>query len=179
MATDCPCIEGWANQQVPFHRSLSKELARYSEARAEYVDSDPAAHFFVSCGQNRLPVSTAHGTIQQLFVTAGLKAETGRAGPSPYDFPVDACLFSMRQIDQPNWPGARTDIAHDHRAYRLRRFLVSFSIGRFGLTAEDGTLIHDELIRLNHTSDLPLATPSMTLRSTEPSHQTVAELERR
>jgi integrase/recombinase XerD len=71
---------------VPVHRSLSKELARYLESRAKYADSDPASHFFVSSGQNRLPVSTAHATIQRLFVMAGLKAETGRTGPRPYDF---------------------------------------------------------------------------------------------
>lgn len=70
---------------VPFHRSLSRELDHYIAARVAYAPSDQDARFFVGANHRRLPVETASGTFRRLFKLAGLKSETGRVGPRPYD----------------------------------------------------------------------------------------------
>lgn len=70
---------------IPFHRSLSRELDRYLTARVAYAASDQNARFFVGVNQRRLPVETAAGTFRVLFKLAGLKPESGRIGPRPYD----------------------------------------------------------------------------------------------
>jgi integrase/recombinase XerD len=70
---------------VPFHRSLSRELDRYLAARVRYAASDPDARFFVGINQHRLPVETASGTLRKLYKLGGLKPESGRIGPRPYD----------------------------------------------------------------------------------------------
>jgi integrase/recombinase XerD len=74
---------------VPFHRTLSRELDRYLAERAKYAPTGPETRFFVGANQRVLPVSTAHGTIYGLFRKAGLKPETGRVGPRPYDLRHD------------------------------------------------------------------------------------------
>jgi integrase/recombinase XerD len=71
---------------IPFHRSLSRELDGYLTARLAYAASDQNARFFVGVNQRRLPVETAAGTFRVLFKLAGLKPESGRIGPRPYDF---------------------------------------------------------------------------------------------
>jgi integrase/recombinase XerD len=70
---------------VPFHRSLSRELDRYLTARMEYAPADLGARFFVGANHSRLPVGTASDTFRGLFKLAGLKPESGRIGPRPYD----------------------------------------------------------------------------------------------
>jgi integrase/recombinase XerD len=70
---------------VPFHRSLARELDLYIAARVAYAPSGPDMRFFVGANQTRLPVETASGTFRHLFKLAGLKPETGRSGPRPYD----------------------------------------------------------------------------------------------
>lgn len=70
---------------IPFHRSLSRELDRYVIARLAYAASAQNARFFVGVNQRRLPVETAAGTFRVLFKLAGLKPESGRIGPRPYD----------------------------------------------------------------------------------------------
>jgi integrase/recombinase XerD len=70
---------------VPFHRSLVQELDQYVAARGAYAAADPDTRFFVGVDQHRLPVETAGRTFRQLFKLAGLKPETGRSGPRPYD----------------------------------------------------------------------------------------------
>ena len=70
---------------VPFHRSLSRELDRYLTARMEYAPADLGARFFVAANHSRLPVGTASDTFRGLFKLAGLKPESGRIGPRPYD----------------------------------------------------------------------------------------------
>jgi integrase/recombinase XerD len=70
---------------VPFHHTLSRELDRYVAERVRYAPSGSEARFFVGLNQQRLPVSTAQGTLHRLFDKAGLKPQNGGAGPRPYD----------------------------------------------------------------------------------------------
>jgi integrase len=71
---------------VPFHRSLTKELADYMEARRVVVsDDDPKATFFVGRNGRALSVTTASITLRKLLRDAGLKPPMGREGPRPYD----------------------------------------------------------------------------------------------
>jgi integrase/recombinase XerD len=70
---------------VPFHYTLRRELERYVTARKEYAPADSDTRFFVGANRSRLPVGTAWTTIHDLFHKAGLKANTGRSGPRPYD----------------------------------------------------------------------------------------------
>ena len=70
---------------VPFHRSLARERDPYIAARVAYAPSGPDTRFFVGANQCRLPVETAGDTFRHLFKLAGLKPETGRSGPRPYD----------------------------------------------------------------------------------------------
>ena len=50
-----------------------------------YAQATPDARFFVGVNKRTLPVETAAGTLRLLFKAAGLKPETGRIGPRPYD----------------------------------------------------------------------------------------------
>jgi integrase len=50
-----------------------------------YAPSYQDARFFVGANHRRLPVETASGTFRRLLKLAGLKPETGRVGPRPYD----------------------------------------------------------------------------------------------
>jgi len=70
---------------VPFHRTLSRELTKYLRERVGYAPAGPDTRFFVGVNRQRLPVNTAHQTLQGLFVEAGLKPGKGRVGPRPYD----------------------------------------------------------------------------------------------
>ena len=70
---------------VPFHRTLSRELDRYVTERVHYAPSEPDTRFFVGINRQRLPVSTAQGTLHDLFAKAGLKPQNGGSGPRPYD----------------------------------------------------------------------------------------------
>lgn len=82
---------------VPFHRSLSRELDRYLFSRAQYASAESDARFFVGANQQRLPVKTASETLGRLFKLAGLKSETGRAGPRPYDL---RHAFAVHRLSQ-------------------------------------------------------------------------------
>lgn len=70
---------------VPFHHTLARELDRYLTERVSYAPSGPETRFLVGADQRRLPVSTAHQTLHNLFAKASLKPEKGRLGPRPYD----------------------------------------------------------------------------------------------
>lgn len=70
---------------VPFHRSLARELDQYVTLRVKYAMANPDSRFFVGANQRRLPVETAARTFRLIFKAAGLKPETGRIGPRPYD----------------------------------------------------------------------------------------------
>ena len=70
---------------IPFHPSLSRELDGYLTARVAYAASGPDVRFFVGVNQRRLPVETAADTLRMLFKLAGLKPQSGRIGPRPYD----------------------------------------------------------------------------------------------
>lgn len=72
---------------VPFHPSLAGELERYLRARQAFVaiDTAPDDRVFVGSNRRRLAVSTAGGTLCNLYRSAGLKPARGRVGPRPYD----------------------------------------------------------------------------------------------
>lgn len=72
---------------VPFHPSLAIEIQRYLRARRAFVGFDAVADDRVFVGANRrtLAVSTAGGTLCNLYRSAGLKPARGRIGPRPYD----------------------------------------------------------------------------------------------
>ena len=82
---------------VPFHRSLAGELDRYLTLRVMYAPSHPETRFFVGTDQRRLPVETASRTFRLLFKSAGLKPETGRIGPRPYDL---RHAFAVRRLSR-------------------------------------------------------------------------------
>ena len=90
---------------VPFHRSLARELDRYLTLRVKYAIADPATRLFVGTNQRRLPVETAARTFRLLFKAAGLKPETGRIGPRPYDF---RHAFAGHRLSQ--WYGQGVDL---------------------------------------------------------------------
>jgi len=90
---------------VPFHRSLARELDRYLGLRVKYAIADPATRLFVGTNQRRLPVETAARTFRLLFKAAGLKPETGRSGPRPYDF---RHAFAVHRLSQ--WYAQRVDL---------------------------------------------------------------------
>lgn len=71
---------------VPFHRSLSRELANYLTARRAFASAPPEDRFFVGVNRHTLPARTASETLSKLFQKAGLKPARGRVGPRPYDF---------------------------------------------------------------------------------------------
>ena len=81
---------------VPFHHTLSGELAKYLAARAQHASSDAEARFFVGVDRHRLPVKTAWGTLRRLYKVAGLKPRKGRAGPRPYDL---RHAFAMHRLN--------------------------------------------------------------------------------
>lgn len=70
---------------VPYHRSLTPELKRYLEARSAFAPAGPDDRLFVGVNKIRLPNGTASDTVRMLLRTAGLKPESGRMGPRPYD----------------------------------------------------------------------------------------------
>jgi len=70
---------------VPFHRTLSQELDKYLAVRRAFAPAEPGDRFFVGVNKRTLPVNTASGTLRGLFRKAGLKPESGRIGPRPYD----------------------------------------------------------------------------------------------
>jgi integrase len=72
---------------VPFHSSLAAELGRYLRARRTFVRSDAAPDDRVFVGANRqtLPNSTTGYTFSKLYRSAGIKPDSGRVGPRPYD----------------------------------------------------------------------------------------------
>ncbi|MGE5816614.1 MAG: tyrosine-type recombinase/integrase, partial [Deltaproteobacteria bacterium] len=82
---------------VPFHRSLSRELDQYLVARVAYASSGVDARFFVGANHRRLPVETASRTFRRLFKLAGLKPESGRVGPRPYDL---RHAFAVHRLSQ-------------------------------------------------------------------------------
>jgi site-specific recombinase XerD len=90
---------------VPFHRSLTRELDRYIKLRVRYAPADPDARFFVGSNQRRLPVETAARTFRLLFKAAGLKPETGRIGPRPYDL---RHAFAVHRLSR--WYGQGVDL---------------------------------------------------------------------
>jgi integrase/recombinase XerD len=90
---------------VPFHRSLARELDRYLALRVKYAKADPDARFFVGVNQRRLPVETAARTFRLLFKSAGLKPETGRIGPRPYDL---RHAFAVHRLSR--WYGQGVDL---------------------------------------------------------------------
>jgi site-specific recombinase XerD len=71
---------------VPFHRSLSRELADYLTARRAFASEQPEDRVFIGANRKTLPARTASCTVRKLFQKAGLKPARGRAGPRPYDF---------------------------------------------------------------------------------------------
>jgi integrase/recombinase XerD len=90
---------------VPFHRTLSRELHKYVTERVRYAPSGPDTRFFVGVNLQRLPVSTAHATLQGLFVKAGLKPKNGGAGPRPYDL---RHAFAVERLTR--WYRERADL---------------------------------------------------------------------
>jgi len=90
---------------VPFHRSLARELDRYLTLRVKYAIADPATRLFVGMNQHRLPVETAARTFRLLFKAAGLKPETGRIGPRPYDLRHAFAVHSLSR-----WYGQGVDL---------------------------------------------------------------------
>lgn len=90
---------------VPFHRSLARELDRYLVLRAKYAIAEPDTRFFVGINQRRLPVETAARTFRLLFKAAGLKPETGRIGPRPYDL---RHAFAVHRLSR--WYGQGVDL---------------------------------------------------------------------
>jgi len=71
---------------VPFHRSLSRELAKYLKARRSFASALPDDRFFVGINRRTLPVTSAWYALRNLFRKAGMKPHPGRVGPRPYDF---------------------------------------------------------------------------------------------
>lgn len=90
---------------VPFHLSLAREIERYLVARRAFGGARPDDRFFVSFNKHRLPISTAHGTLCALFRRAGLKPESGRRGPRPYDL---RHTFAVHRLER--WYRAGVDI---------------------------------------------------------------------
>jgi len=90
---------------VPFHRSLARELQRYVVARRTFSVGRPDERLFVGFNQERLPISTAHGTLCALFRRAGLKPDSGRVGPRPYDL---RHTFAVHRLER--WYRAGVDI---------------------------------------------------------------------
>jgi integrase len=82
---------------VPFQRSLSRELEHYLAERTAIACTAPSERFFIGANCRDLPVSTAHGTLQELFRKAGLKPPQGRVGPRPYDF---RHAFAVQRLSQ-------------------------------------------------------------------------------
>jgi integrase len=72
---------------VPFHPSLSVELARYLRARHVFVGfkGAPDDPIFVGSNRKALLVKTASYTLCNLYRSAKLKPMQGRVGPRPYD----------------------------------------------------------------------------------------------
>lgn len=70
---------------VPFRRSLGRELELYLEARRGVGPMDADDRFYLGAKRQDLPVSTAWNTLRNLYRQAGLKPDSGRKGPRPYD----------------------------------------------------------------------------------------------
>lgn len=70
---------------VPFDRTLGTELNRYLTRRRAFAPVRPLDHFFVGANQRALSIKSASYTLRKLFRVAGLKPESGRIGPRPYD----------------------------------------------------------------------------------------------
>ncbi len=90
---------------VPFHRSLVREIERYLVARRAFAVARPGDRLFVGFKKDRLPISTAHDTLCALFRRAGLKPESGRVGPRPYDL---RHTFAVHRLER--WYRAGVDI---------------------------------------------------------------------
>lgn len=72
---------------VSFHVLAGRRKAM-SDGPAVPVASSSSgvdARFFVGANHRRLPVETASGTFRRLFERVGLKPESSRMGPRPYD----------------------------------------------------------------------------------------------
>lgn len=70
---------------VPFHPSLRFELKRYLVTRKAFAPAGPDDRVFVGSNGTTLSIGTASSTVRRLLRMAGLKPQTGRAGPRPYD----------------------------------------------------------------------------------------------
>jgi len=70
---------------VPFHPSLGREFQRYLRWRRDCKPSDRSAPLFVDSKGQPLTVHCASEAIRRLLRAAGLKPQSGRKGPRPYD----------------------------------------------------------------------------------------------
>jgi integrase len=90
---------------VPFHPSLARAIERYLVARRAFAGTGPGDRLFVGFNKTRLPISTAHGALCALFRRAGLKPESGRIGPRPYDL---RHTFAVHRLER--WYRAGVDV---------------------------------------------------------------------
>lgn len=70
---------------VPFHPSLGREFQRYLRWRRTLEPSDGPAPLFVDSHGQALTVRHVSDAIRRLLREIGLKPESGRRGPRPYD----------------------------------------------------------------------------------------------
>jgi integrase len=70
---------------VPFHPSLGREFQRYLRWRRAREPSDGSAPLFVDTHGQPLTVRRASDAIRRLLRAAGLKPQSARGGPRPYD----------------------------------------------------------------------------------------------
>jgi integrase len=90
---------------VPFHRSLSRALSLYARQRHAFAQDLPDDQFFLGHCDRRLTVQSASYGMCALLRNAGLKPESGRPGPRPYDF---RHAFAVQRITQ--WYQAGADV---------------------------------------------------------------------
>jgi integrase/recombinase XerD len=70
---------------VPFHPSLGREFQRYLRWRSAHEPSDGSAPLFVDSHGQPLTVRHVSDAIRRLLRAVGLKPQSGRRGPRPYD----------------------------------------------------------------------------------------------
>lgn len=76
------------SRKVPFQADLAEQFARYLHERAQLLRSrgrEAETALFVGLYGRGITVGTASGAIRRLLRRLGMKSNTGRRGPRPYD----------------------------------------------------------------------------------------------
>lgn len=76
------------SREVPFQVDLAQQFARYLHARAQLLSSrgrEAETALFVGLYGRGITVGAASGAIRRLLRQLGMKNQTGRCGPRPYD----------------------------------------------------------------------------------------------